>query len=216
MKSPIYLHPLFYELSIRLLYRRYYRERLEAVAKEIEEGASVTDVCAGDCALYRYLLRKKHVTYLACDINETFIRWAERRKISARRLDARKDAIPSADYIVMMGSLCQFIPNERELVERMLGAAKKKVIITEPVRNWAQSRFAILRGIARLLTAVGTESFEGRFDEHSLRASLLPLGFQDFTFLAGKREILAVYTMEQRRSPIEPDNEKDGSFASVM
>ena len=61
MTGLIYRHPRLYEAGLRLLYRGRYRERLEAVAAEIPEGGTVTDVCAGDCALYRYMLRERNV-----------------------------------------------------------------------------------------------------------------------------------------------------------
>jgi len=191
--NPIYSHPLLYEASIRLLYRWHYNSRYRAAAEHIPLGASVVDLCAGDCALYRYALQAKGVNYLACDFNEIFLQWAKGNGIATRRLDLRLEEIPSADYVVMMGSLNQFIPNEGEIVEKMMRAAGKKVIITEPVRNLWQSPFPPARWAARWFTSIGSETFEHRFDETSFRERLAPYGFQGFTPIAGGRDHLAFW-----------------------
>ncbi len=189
--NPVYFHPRLYELALRLLYRSCYHERLDAVASEIPAGSSVTDLCAGDCALYRYALKGKEVEYLACDSNDRFLQWAEKKGIPNRRIDVLSDEIPPADCVVMMGSLYQFIPNEKEIIEKMIRTARKKVIITEPVRNLSQSRYAIVRRLARELTRIGSKTVEQRFDEQSLKETLFPFGFQSFQLIAGNRELLA-------------------------
>ncbi|MEW6239124.1 MAG: methionine biosynthesis protein MetW [Candidatus Omnitrophota bacterium] len=194
--NPIYSHPLLYEASIRLLYRWHYKSRYRAVAELIPSGASVADICAGDCALYRYALQAKEVDYLACDFNEVFLRWAEGRGIAARRLDLCREEIPPAEYVVMMGSLCQFIPHEGEIVEKMMRAAGKKVIITEPVRNLWQSPFPPARWAARWFSSIGSETFEHRFDETTFRERLTPYGFQGFIPIAGGRDHLAFLEKE--------------------
>ncbi len=191
MTSPLYRYPLLYEMSLRILYRSHYRERIEAVADEIPDGSMVTDVCAGDCALHRYALRERDVAYLACDVNERFVTWTERKGIESRLLDVLEEEIPPADCVVMMGSLYQFIPHEKIILQKLIHAARRKAIITEPVRNLAQSRSFVLRGAARFLTGLGGHSFRERFTEDTLRTCLTREGFRSFQTIAGGREIIA-------------------------
>ena len=196
MNSLIYAHPLLYELSLRLLYRGRYRERLNAVADAIPDHDRVVDLCAGDCAVYRYGLRGRPVEYLACDHNPRFMEWAERKGIPTRRMEVGRDPIPPADCMVMMSSLYQFIPHESRIVEEMIEAARRRVIIIEPVRNWAQSRYALIRWLGRRLARTGEANTMERFDEARLRECLSALGFQTFQPIAGERELLCIFDHE--------------------
>ena len=180
---------------MRVLYGRYYRERIKKVAAWIPENTQVVDLCAGDCSLYRYGLTFKPVDYRAFDINSGFIRWAAKRNIPMQRLDLHSDPIPDADSIVMMSSLYQFIPYEKKIVRSLIHAAKRRVILTEPIRNIAQSRFPLVGWIGKKLTQVGDHPCTQRFDEETLRALLTEFGFQTIQSIAGGREILAVYTL---------------------
>jgi hypothetical protein len=193
--NPIYAHPILYELALRLLYRSHYHERFSAVAAEIPDDSSVVDLCAGDCALFRHVLIRKNVNYLACDRNELFLSWAQKKGIPTQRIDLITDEIPSADCVVMMGSLYQFIPDEQPIIEKMIRAAHNKVIITEPTRNLADSRYAILRWFAGELTKLGSQTRSHRFNEESLKTTLSQFGFHDFKTIAGGREILACRTV---------------------
>ncbi len=193
MRSPIYWHPLLYESSIRLIYGRNYKERFCAVADFIDEGESVVDLCAGDCAVFRYALRDKHVDYIACDINETFLTWAERREISTKRLDVIDDALPEADCVIMMGSLCQFIPNEKNVIQKMINAARRRVILTEPVRNWSQSPWTIVRWLGRFGSSLETGEAPHRFTQETLTPVLKSSGFQPIHLICGQRELIAVF-----------------------
>ncbi len=194
MNSPIYFHPWIYEAVMRFLYGGQYLERLQAVAALIPEGSRVADVCAGDCSLYRYALKDKNIDYVAFDINPRFAFWAGSHGISMTVIDLRVDNIPQADCVVMLGALYQFIPHERLMIEKLLQAARRIVILAEPIHNVAQSRIPLLRWMGRLATRVGDNPCSRRFDETSLRAFLGEYGFQSIRSLAGGRELLAVYT----------------------
>src|SRR6188768_1272654 len=62
----------FYRLLMRLLYRGEYELKYQAVADLIPAGASVVDVCAGDCKLAEKLIGKQ-TSYLALEINPAFV-----------------------------------------------------------------------------------------------------------------------------------------------
>lgn len=196
MSSPLYKYPFLYEFAIRFLYGSHFRERYAAVSAEIADGDSVLDVCAGDCALYRFELKKRAVSYLACDCSQPFLAYAGRLGISTKPADVLNEEIPSADVVVMMGSLYQFIPYEKIIIEKLLRAARKKVIITEPVRNWAQSNNFLLRAVACFFTRLNRGNVERRFTEELLKQTLSPYGFYGFRSIAGDREILVVFNRQ--------------------
>ena len=75
--------------------------------KKILRGASVTDVCSGDSVLYTRYLKGKNKTGIEINPLTAFnSQW-----IKIIKVDIVKEAIPKADYVVMQGSLYQFIPN---------------------------------------------------------------------------------------------------------
>lgn len=191
MYSPIYWHPFLYELSMRMLYRSGYGERIKAVSVLIADHATVADVCAGDCSLYRYGLQHKDLVYTAYDINPMFVRWGVRRNIDIRKLDLRHDPMPRADYVVMMGSLYQFIPNERIIIDQMMNAAAKRVILVEPVRNLSQHVNPVLRKVARFFSSVDDQPCDRRLNETGLRQLLADKGFQTMYSIVHGRELLA-------------------------
>lgn len=171
MTSLVYRHPLVYELVMRALYGTHYRARLRAVADLIEEGSSVVDLCCGPSALYRYELRGRDVRYCGVDINPAFLRRLGRQGAAAIEADlASLPEYPRGDYLIMLGSLYHFLPEAHGVVARMLRAARKGVIVSEPIRNLADSRHPLVRRLAARLANPGTTPPEARFDEESLRA----------------------------------------------
>lgn len=193
MISPIYWHPYLYEAALRLLYRSYYRERIQAVAERIPEGSSVADVCAGDCSLYRYGLRDKQIPYAAYDLNPVFVRWARGRGLAMEKLDLWSQEIPPADCVVMMGSLYQFIPAHAGILDKLIRAARRRVIVNEPVMNLAQSTHPWVRQAAYLFSYAGRRrSSRHRFTEGELRAFLEERGFHSIALIAAGRDLVAV------------------------
>jgi trans-aconitate methyltransferase len=170
----VYRSPALYRLAMRVLDGdRGARERL--VVDAIAPGSSVVDLCCGDAALAP-ALRAKGCTYLGLDLNPCFIADAHSRGIDARIWDARDEAIPEADVVVMLSSLYHFIPEERRMLERMLAAARKRVVVAEPVRNWATSGSRLLRAASRRLTRVDGRAYERRLDDASLERLADELG----------------------------------------
>ena len=105
--SLVYQSRIIYTLLMKCLYGKHYKYRYSAIAEKILRGASVTDVCSGDSVLYTRYLKGKNKTGI--DINPLTAfnsQWAKIIKV-----DIVKEAIPKADYVVMQGSLYQFIPN---------------------------------------------------------------------------------------------------------
>ncbi|HLF83461.1 MAG TPA: methionine biosynthesis protein MetW [Blastocatellia bacterium] len=167
--SLIYRSASVYELAMRLLYGRHYTSRYSAIAELIPAGSSVLDLCCGPALLYHRYLRAKAVQYTGLDINANFVARLIRRGGSGQVWDLRsEEALPSADYVIMQASLYHFLPDASQVVDRMLQAARKRVIISEPIRNLATSNSRVLTLLGRLLTNPGVGEHSLRFTEASL------------------------------------------------
>ncbi len=175
---------------MRIVYGGWFEERFRAVADAIPDGVSLTDVCCGDGYLYRRFLSTRHIDYLGLDINAKFVHWLARRGVNAQVCDVRFDPIPEADIILMQASLYQFIPSHENILRKLVDAARKCVILTEPVRNLSTSQNPLLSRLGRRFTDPGTGEAPHRFNEETLRQILIPYSVDRFEPIAGGREIL--------------------------
>jgi len=193
----VYRSAALYEAVMRVLYGRHYGARQRAIAALIPEDSTVLELCCGPGTLYRRRLAGKRVQYLGLDINEGFLRRVRRSGAEAREWDVRSpDALPPADYVLMQASLYHFMDDPRPLIRRMVAAARREVILAEPVHNVAKQP-GPLGAIAARLTDPGTGPQPDRYDEPSLDRVLEPFAslVRDRTLLPGGREkvyVLAV------------------------
>jgi SAM-dependent methyltransferase len=165
-RSPIYRSAAIYELTILALYRRHRSARLRAIADLIPAGARVVEACCGPGLLYRRHLRDKRVEYTGLDISPAFVRRLARAGVDARLWDLREPRpLPGADYVVMQGSLYQFLPDARPVVDRMLDAARHALVVAEPVENVIGGP---LSGLIARLGDPGTGPTPLRFDARGL------------------------------------------------
>lgn len=167
--SLIYRSGLGYELVMMALYRRHYSSRYQAIANLIPQRADVLELCCGPGILYQRYLRRKKVRYRGLDMSEKFVRRLVRRGVTTERWDLRSDRpLPRAEYVIMQASLYHFLPDAGGMLDRMVEAARKAVIVAEPIRNLASSRLRWVAYVAGRLTDPGNGSQENRFDEKSL------------------------------------------------
>ncbi len=168
--SLIYRSARGYELLMRALYGRHYAARMSAVAGEVPNGASVLELCCGPGTLYLRHLRERASGYIGLDVNERFVAGLRRRGVDARRVDLAADEqpLPSADVVIIQASLYHFLPHSERIVERMLAAARERVIVAEPIRNLASSGVPIVRLLGRRATDPGVGGHADRFTEDTL------------------------------------------------
>ena len=161
-----------YELLMRVLYGRHYAARMRAVADQVPDGASVLECCCGPGTLYLRHLRGRTSSYVGIDVNQRFVARLRRRGVDARRLDlAAGDAqLPHADVVILQASLYHFLPDAERILDRMLAAAGERVIVSEPVRNLASSRVALIARLGARATDPGVGGHDQRFTEESLAA----------------------------------------------
>jgi SAM-dependent methyltransferase len=161
-----------YELLMRVLYGRHYAARMRAVADQVPDGASVLECCCGPGTLYLRHLRGRTSAYVGIDVNRRFVARLRRRGVDARRLDlaAEHVELPRADVVILQASLYHFLPDAGRMLERMLAAAVERVIVSEPVRNLASSRVAVIARLGARATDPGVGGHDQRFTEESLAA----------------------------------------------
>jgi hypothetical protein len=122
-------------------------------------------------------LRQKNVLYTGIDINPRFIERLRARSATGMLRNLSAEApLPRAEYVLMQASLYHFLPDASPVIERMCATAEKQVLIAEPIRNIADSRFTPLAFLARKFTNPGTCDQPRRFNEARLDSLLNPIG----------------------------------------
>jgi SAM-dependent methyltransferase len=152
------------------LYGRHYSDRMRAVAAEVPDGASVLELCCGPGTLYLRYLRGRVSGYVAIDINPRFVELLVRRGVAANRLDlaAGDEPLPAADVVILQASLYHFLPAPERILDRMLAAARDRMIVSEPVRNLASSDLPLVGRIGRHAADPGVGGHAQRFTEETL------------------------------------------------
>jgi len=170
--SLIYRSAVGYELLMRALYGRHYSDRMRAVAAEVPDGAEVLELCCGPGTLYLRHLRSRTRGYIGIDVNPGFVEQLKRRGVDARRLDlaASDDPLPDADVVILQASLYHFLPDPERILDRMLAAARERVILSEPVRNLASSDLPLIGRLGRSAADPGVGGHAQRFTETTLDA----------------------------------------------
>jgi len=202
--SPIYWSGIGYDLAMRLLYRGQYASQYGDVAQRIPAGASVVDVCCGTARLYRDHLRGRVGSYLGLDVNPHLVMAARRDGARVRRFDVRVDPIPPADYVVICSSLYHFSATADALLARMRAAARKAVIVGEPVRNLSQ--LPVVGRFAAALTNPGVGELAGRYDLESFRRFAHANDAVEVWCPPGARNAIAVFrATDPKTNAGEPD-----------
>jgi SAM-dependent methyltransferase len=168
--SLVYRSVAGYELLMRALYGRHYGDRMRSVAQQVPDGASVLELCCGPGTLYLRHLRGRVGGYVGVDVNPGFVARLRRHGVDARRLDLTHDEEPlaSADVVILQASLYHFLPHAERVIDRMLDAARDRVIVAEPVRNLASSQVALIARLGRRAADPGVGGHAQRFTEETL------------------------------------------------
>ena len=171
--SLIYRSAAGYELLMRGLYGRHYGDRMRAVSEQVPDGASVLELCCGPGTLYLRYLQTRTRAYVGIDVNPGFVERLKRHGIDARRVDLASspgDPLPPADAVIMQASLYHFLPDPERILDRMLAAARDRVIVSEPVRNLASSDLPLIGRLGRGAADPGVGGHGQRFTEETLEA----------------------------------------------
>ena len=168
--SLIYQHPLIYETLMRVLYGKHYANRYERLAKHIPANSTVLDVCCGPAVLYHRYLKHKGIDYTGVDINPKLLKALENSGGKSLCMDLSSDVpLPVADYVIMQASLYHFLPLQVDhILDKLCKAARKQVLIAEPVKNLSDSPIPIIARFAKKSANPGTGDQSHRFNEATL------------------------------------------------
>lgn len=164
----IYWHPVIYRNAVQFfLYGKDFYSRYETISKLLPDSVSVADICCGDCFIYEFL-KKKNIDYLGLDLNPKFVKHALKKGIKAELFNIYNSNVPASDYVIMQGSLYQFMPNHRMVIDKMFFAARRGIIISEPVKHMASSPNQLKAFLSNMVTRVNGNSFPARFSKPEL------------------------------------------------
>lgn len=162
----------------RIRYGQHFYRRYLAVTEIVDVESTFVDLCAGDHLLYD-ALKTKNIEYTAVEINPRLAERLRRRGINVILGDVFDVEIPTSDYVYMGGSLYHFFNYESFVIDKMQRAAKRKVIIIEPVSRFTPQKGRMMQWIIRSATKVNGKSFCYRYNYGSLRSKLASIkGFQ--------------------------------------
>lgn len=167
LTSPIYWSPLLYNTALKILYGKIFEERFQCVVTRIPSSTqSVLDICCGTGLIYERYLKDRNINYIGLDLNKIFLKRV--KKIGGNTICMKLPGkLPKADIVIMMGSLYHFRGQENIIVDRMIEASRKKVIILEPVKNLSSSD--IFGFIGKCATYIQGTSSTHRLNEPQLK-----------------------------------------------
>ena len=169
----LYRFPALYRLLMRIGYGGDYGARHALIADRIGEPDDVLELCCGDLGLYRHLARRGLVrSYVGLEQSPAMLRRARRRGADVRAFDVRAGGtLPAAGTVIMQASLYQFHDLADGLLPRLWAAARRRLVLAEPVRNLAGSRSGLARRAALCLTrTVDGRTHPSRYTEEALLA----------------------------------------------
>ncbi len=175
MRSPIYWHPFFYQAAIKLTFGKSFISRYEKLAKHIPENSNLLELCMGDAYLFLNYLKPKNINYTCVDVNSTFVNAAKKKGLNALQLNIETDEIAKADYVLMQGSLCYFIPNEKHIIQKLLDACNKQLIISENIENISNSDSKLKSYLAEKFSDAGVGQSKIKFTKEFIENT-----FSDF------------------------------------
>jgi SAM-dependent methyltransferase len=153
-------------MALKALYGAELAARFAKLRELLPSEGTLLDVCAGDGAIADQLA--PGVKYIGVDGNAAFVAALKRRGLEAHLLDVRKDPLPRADTVLMMGSLYHFYPEQRRIVEKLKRAARRRAIVVEPHVNWS-SKGGLLGWLSQRLSDPGIPgSYLGRLSAEDL------------------------------------------------
>lgn len=155
--SPIYWSPAIYRAVMRGLYGAQLEERYRAVDRLIPDGARVVELCCGCGYLYEHYLRQRRIDYLGLDLLPAMMSRLRKLGAHVEAIDVATGVVPAGDYVIMLGSLYHFHPQEACILRKM--AASGTGIVLEPTQNLSQSNNRMIRFLARSMSFIsGTRS----------------------------------------------------------
>jgi SAM-dependent methyltransferase len=150
----MYHSPRMYEFMIKLAHRKTFDARIRTIMGFIG-NTDVLELGCGTATIETYLPKG---TYLGVDMNERFVRYAQKQGRNAVWGDINhfKNYI-TCDVTVLLMDILHHIPNYGELVNELLKQNIRQIIICEPY-DLPESRIHSSKLLNRLFDADGINS----------------------------------------------------------
>lgn len=148
-KSFMYIHPLVYDFGIQFLYWGALRK----LTPLIGEGKTVFEPACGYGRITRYL--PKDCAYRGIDLNQTFIRYGQKKGLSVSTGDIFDESLYPDSRIVLLCDILHHLPDEKmkQLIDIGLRHSREKLIIVEPAFvSIASAKNPISRALGRLFS----------------------------------------------------------------
>jgi len=156
MKSIFYKYPLVYDFGIRFLYL----DGLKIIKKLIGRGKSVFEPACGYGRMINYLY--PDCTYSGIDLNETFIKYGQKRKRDVQKGNVLDIAhYREADIILLCDILHHLkLKDIYKLMSNAVQFAREKVVIVEPTFvTIAAKKNIVSRTIGKIMAAIDYDGF---------------------------------------------------------
>jgi hypothetical protein len=172
MGLSVYRFPALYGLGMRLAYRGDFPARYALVAAQLPGPTHVLEVCYGDLRLHDHLQREGLLlSYVGLDGAPAMVARGRARGLDVRIADLRaRPRLPEADTVIMQASLYQFHEIAEALVQDLWAAARRRLLLAEPVRNLARSPHALVRWLGLALSRTDDRAHPFRYTEETLLA----------------------------------------------
>jgi hypothetical protein len=113
--------------------------------------------------------------------------------VNVRRFDLRSEEVPEADYVILCSSFYHFRDRESEILAKLRRAARKAVILSEPVDNLSSGGRHPFGALLRPFTKPGPGSYRYRYDLESFRAFAQREGASEVAHESDWRNAVAVF-----------------------
>tara|TARA_Y100001968_G_C19444712_1_gene764654 strand:- start:756 stop:1334 length:579 start_codon:yes stop_codon:yes gene_type:complete len=146
-------------------------------------SSSVLELCFGDIYL-AMLCRKNNIDWTGYDISQTFVDNANKNNLNAYQADLHNIKFDKRyDATIILRSLYHFKSDLDSFIQSILEASDS-IIICESIKTFSNSRFTLLRWLARKLTHSGDS-------EHTFRYTIDSLDL-DIQYLQRKFDLIIV------------------------
>ena len=182
---------------MRKLYREQYLKRYEVISDLIASNDSILELCPGDGYLFEFYLSKSNPHYTGIEWNPKFCKYLRKLGMEVINDDVLYTNFPAADVVLIHASLYQFHENQDKLISKIFAAAKKMVIVVEPVENVAASSNKLKAKIAAHLTNPGDGPKEFRYSQSSLLEAFKFFPKPEIHFKKGDKEMILVFNLKE-------------------
>jgi len=151
----------------------------------------------GDLYFYENYLRNKSIDYSCADINGVFVNAALKKGIKAMQLDILRDEIPRSEYILIQGSLYHSIPNQKELIRKLMSSTGKQLIISENTSNISNSSSSFKSWLGAVFSKAKSGQSKIKFTKETLKETFNDLEKNSFLWIESPDNLEVIIVLQK-------------------